>query len=69
MAALRASLHAPSSLVCSAAESDNSLEDKLPFDENIPLAGNKEQDEEEDEKVSVIAIVLYSTKDTIKGSF
>ena len=50
MAALRASLHAPSSLVCSAAESDNSLEVELPFDENIPLAGNKEQDEEEDEE-------------------
>ena len=50
MAAFRASLHAPSSLVCSAAESDNSSEDELPFDENIPLAGNKEQDEEEDEK-------------------
>ena len=49
MAAFRASLHAPSSLVCSAAESDNSSEDELPFDENIPLAGYKEQDEEEDE--------------------
>ena len=42
MAASRASLHAPSSLVCSAAESDNSSEDELPFDENIPLAGYKE---------------------------
>ena len=50
MAAFRASLHAPSSLVCSAAESDNSSEDELPFDENIPLAGYKEQDEEEDEE-------------------
>ena len=48
MAAFRASLHAPSSLVGSAAESDNS--DELPFDENIPLAGYKEQDEEEDEE-------------------
>ena len=47
MAAFRASLHAPSSLVCSAAESDNSSEDELPFDENIPLADYKEQDEEE----------------------
>ena len=50
MAAFRASLHAPSSLVGSAAESDNSSEDELPFDENIPLAGYKEQDEEEDEE-------------------
>ena len=47
MAAFRASLHVPSSLVCSAAESDNSSEDELPFDENIPLAGYKEQDDEE----------------------
>ena len=31
-------------------ESDNSSEDELPFDENIPLAGYKEQDEEEDEE-------------------
>lgn len=46
MAAFRASLHAPSSLVCSAAESDNSSEDELPFDENIPLAGYKDEDEE-----------------------
>ena len=46
MTAFRASLHAPSSLACNAAESDNSSEDELPFDENIPLAGNKEQDEE-----------------------
>ena len=38
------------SLVCSAAESDNSTEDELPFDENIPLAGYKERDEEEDEE-------------------
>ena len=46
MAAFRASsLHAPSSLVCNAAESGNSSEDKLPLDENIPLAGYKEQDE------------------------
>ena len=45
MAAFRASLHAPSPLVCSAASS----EDELPFDESIPLAGYKEQDEEEDE--------------------
>ena len=50
MTAFRASLHAPSSLVCNAAESDNSSEDELPFDENIPLAGYKEQDEEEDEE-------------------
>ena len=49
IAAFRASLHAPFSLVCSAAESDNSSEDELPIDENIPLAGCKEQDEEEDE--------------------
>ena len=48
MAAFRASLHAPSSMVCSAAESVNSSEDELPFDENIPPAGYKEQDEEED---------------------
>ena len=48
MAAFRASLHAPSSLVCSAAESDNSSEDELPFDENIPLAGYKEQEEDEE---------------------
>ena len=47
MAAFRASLHVPSSLVCSAAESDNSSEDELLFDENIPLAGYKEQDDEE----------------------
>jgi len=51
MAAFYASsLHAPSSLVCNAAEPDNSSEDKLPFDENIPLAGSEEQDEEEDEE-------------------
>lgn len=50
MAALRASLHAPSSLVCNAAESNNSSEDELPFDQNIPLAGCKEQDEEEDKE-------------------
>ena len=51
MAVFRASsLHAPSSLVCNTAESDNSSEDELPFDENIPLAGYKEQDEEEDEE-------------------
>ena len=31
-------------------ESDNSSEDELPFDENIPLAGYKEQGEEEDEE-------------------
>ena len=49
IAAFRASLHAPSSLVCSAAESDNSSEDELPIEEHIPLAGYKEQDEEEDE--------------------
>ena len=46
MAALRASFHTPSSLVCNAAESDNSSEDELPFDESIPLAGYKEQDED-----------------------
>ena len=28
----------------------NSSEDELPLDENIPLAGYKEQDEEEDEE-------------------
>ena len=50
MAASHASLHAPSSLVSSAAESNNSSEDELPFDENIPLAGYKEQDEEKDER-------------------
>ena len=50
MTAFRACLHAPSSLACNVAESDNSSEDELPFDENIPLAGYKEQDEEEDEK-------------------
>jgi len=50
MAAFGASLHAPSSLVCNAAESNNSSGDELPFDENIPLAGYKEQDEEEDEE-------------------
>ena len=44
------SLHAPSSLVCNATESDNSSEDELTFDENIPLAGYEEQDEEEDER-------------------
>ena len=49
MAPFRASLHGPSSLVCSAAESNNSSEDELPFDENILLAGYKEQDEEKDE--------------------
>ena len=47
MAALRASFHTPSSLVCNAAESVNSSEDELPFNENIPLAaGYKEQDED-----------------------
>ena len=47
MAALRASLHTPSSLVCNAAESVNSSEDEQPFNENIPLAaGYKEQDED-----------------------
>ena len=50
MAAFGVSLHAPSSLVCNAAESNNSSGDELPFDENIPLAGCKEQDEEEDEE-------------------
>ena len=51
MAAFHASsLHAPSSLVCNATESDNSSEDELTFDENIPLAGYEEQDEEEDER-------------------
>ena len=50
MTAFRACLHAPSSLACNVAESNNSSEDELPFDENIPLAGYKEQDEEEDEK-------------------
>ena len=44
------SLHAPSSLVCSATESDNSSEDELSFDENIPLAGYEQRDEEEDEE-------------------
>ena len=39
------SLHAPSSLVCNAAEPDNSSEDELTFDENIPLTGYKEQEE------------------------
>ena len=29
-------------------ESDNSSEDEPPFDENIPLAGYKEQEEEEE---------------------
>ena len=50
MAAFGASLHTLSSLVCSAAKSNNSSGDELPFDENIPLAGRKEQDEEEDEE-------------------
>ena len=51
MAAFPASsLYATSSLVCNAAESDNTSEDELPFNENIPLAGYKEQDEEEDEE-------------------
>ena len=50
MAAFGASLHTPSSLVCSAAKSINSSGDELPFDKNIPLAGCKEQDEEEDEE-------------------
>ena len=50
MAAFGASLHTPSSLVCSAAKSINSSGDELSFDENIPLAGCKEQDEEEDEE-------------------
>ena len=51
MAAFHASsLHAPSSLVCNATESDNSSEDELTFDENIPLAGYEEQEEEEDEE-------------------
>ena len=40
------SLHAPSSLVCNAAEPDNTSEDELPFDENIPLTGYKEQEED-----------------------
>ena len=50
MAAFRASLHAPSSLVRNVTEFDNSSEDELTFDENIPLAGYEEQDEEEDER-------------------
>ena len=50
MTAFRVCLHAPSSLVYNAAESDNSSEDEPHFDENIPLAGYKEQDEEEDEE-------------------
>ena len=58
MASFRASLHAPSSLVCSAAESDNSSEVELPFDENIRRFW-----------LSVIAMVLYTTKDKIEGGF
>ena len=51
MAAFHASsLHAPSSLVRNVTEFDNSSEDELTFDENIPLAGYEEQDEEEDER-------------------
>ena len=51
MATFRASsLHAPSSLVCNASESGKSSEDELPLDQNIPLAGYKEQGEEEDEE-------------------
>ena len=51
MAAFHASsLHAPSSLVFNATESDNSSEDELTFDENIPLAGYEQRDEEEDEE-------------------
>ena len=51
MAAFHASsLHVPSSLVFSATESDNSSEDELPFDENIPLAGYEQRYEEEDEE-------------------
>ena len=69
MTAFRASLHAPSSLACNTAESDNSSEDELPFDENIPLAGYKEQDEEEDEEaiggfseeIGIAAIKLKET--------
>ena len=37
-------------LVSNAAESDNLSEDELPLDEDIPLAGHKEQDKEEDEE-------------------
>ena len=41
----RASLHTYT-LSSNVAESDNSSEDELPFDESIPLAGYKEQDED-----------------------
>ena len=50
MAAFHSSLHAPSPLVSNAAESDTLSKDELPLDEDIPLAGHKEQDEEEDEE-------------------
>ena len=50
MANFGASFHAPSCLVCNAAEFNNSSGDELPFDENIPLAGYEEQDEKEDEE-------------------
>ena len=41
----RARLHT-CTLSSNVAESDNSSEDELPFDESIPLAGYKEQDED-----------------------
>ena len=50
IAAFHWSLHAPSPLVSNDAESDNLSKDELPLDEDIPLAGHKEQDEEEDEE-------------------
>ena len=69
LAASRASLRAPFSLVCSAAESDNSSEDELPFDENIPLDGYKEQDEGEDEEaIGDVESVSSQTSRLISGS-
>ena len=67
MAAFRASLHAPSSLVCSALESDNSSEDELPFDDNIPLAGYKDE-EEDKEAIGDVESVSSQTSRPNSGS-
>ena len=67
MVDFRASLHAPSSLVCSATESDNSSEDERPFDENIPLAGYRDEEEDE-EAIGDVESVSSQTSRPNSGS-
>ena len=56
------SLHTPSSLVCNAAEPDNTSEDELPFDENISLTGYKEQEEDEEAIGDVESVSLQTSR-------